>query len=324
MTVVLVGPTAAGKSSLAIDLALRYRARGIGAEIVNADSMLLYRGMDIGTAKPSLDERRGVPHHLIDILDVTETSTVADFQQLARRAIADCHSRGIVPIVVGGSALYVRAIVDDFRFPGTDPALRSELEAELARIGPEALHRRLAQLDPAAAATIEPGNGRRIVRALEVGELTGSPYRASLPVHEYFLPDVAQIGLDIGRAELDRRIESRVHDMWRNGFVQEVEGLVDAGLRQGRTASRALGYRQVLDYLAGHLAESEAYQQTVLATRRFARRQDSWFRKDSRIRWLPGDEPVLVDSVYRLAEVGDAGFRGRSAWARDGHRTMED
>ena len=324
MTVVLVGPTAAGKSSLAIDLALRFRVGDRDAEIVNADSMLLYRGMDIGTAKPSLAERRGVRHHLIDILNVTETSTVANFQQLARRAIADCRSRGVVPIVVGGSALYVRAIVDDFRFPGTDPVLRAELEAELSRTGPEALHRRLAQLDPAAASTIEPGNGRRIVRALEVGRLTGGPFQARLPVHEYFLPDVLQIGLDIDRAELDRRIASRVHDMWQNGFVHEVQGLVDAGLRHGRTASRALGYRQALGFLAGHLTESEAYQQTVLATRRFARRQDSWFRKDPRIRWLPNGDPVLTGSAYRLAEVGEAGFRSPSAWAAAGHGTMED
>jgi tRNA dimethylallyltransferase len=321
---VLVGPTAAGKSSLAIELALRYAAAGGSAEVVNADSMLLYRGMDVGTAKPSMAERRGVPHHLVDVLDVTETSTVAEFQQLARSAIADCRSREVVPIVVGGSALYVRAILDDFQFPGTDPALRAELEAELERIGPQALHRRLAEVDPAAAATIEPGNGRRIVRALEVEELTGRPYRANLPAHDYLLPDVSQIGLEIDRAELDLRIAARVTDMWQKGFVEEVRRLVDAGLRQGKTASRALGYRQVLDFLAGGITEEEAEMQTILATRRFARRQDSWFRKDPRIQWLRYDAPDLVESAYRLAGADGSGSWVSSAQSSAGHSAVED
>jgi tRNA dimethylallyltransferase len=301
MTVVLVGPTAAGKSSLAIELALRYSADGRSAEVVNADSMLLYRGMDVGTAKPRLADRRGVPHHLIDVLDVTETSTVADFQRLARSAIADCRARGVVPIVVGGSALYVRAIVDDFEFPGTDPALRAELEAELDHLGAHVLHRQLARLDPAAAATIEPGNGRRIVRALEVGRLTGRPFRSRLPGHDYLLPEVTQIGLDIDRPTLDQRIAMRVHDMWQQGFVDEARQLARAGLEQGKTASRALGYRQVLDFLAGNLTEEQAMEQTVRATRRFARRQDAWFRKDPRIYWLRYDDPQLVEAAYRLA-----------------------
>ena len=325
MTLVLVGPTATGKSSLAIELALRYPATGRRAEVVNADSMLLYRGMDIGTAKPPIAERRGVPHHLIDVLDVTETSTVADFQRLARNAIADCRSRGVVPIVVGGSALYVRAIVDDFEFPGTDPAVRAELEAELERTGPQALHRRLARLDPAAAATIEPGNGRRIVRALEVGQLTGRPFRANLPAYDYLLPEVSQIGLDIDRAELDRRIALRVRDMWQKGFVEEVRRLVEAGLRKGKTASRGLGYRQVLDFLSGSITEAEAEEQTVSATRRFARRQDSWFRKDPRIRWLRYDTPDLVESAYRLASADRWGQCDSSApLSVVDHHTMED
>jgi tRNA dimethylallyltransferase len=324
VTVVLVGPTATGKSSLAIELALRWSAAGRRAEVVNADSMLLYRGMDIGTAKPPLAERRGVPHHLIDVLDVTETATVADFQRLARSAIADCRSRGVVPIVVGGSALYVRAIIDDFQFPGTDPALRAELEAELERAGPQALHRRLAGLDPAAAATIEPGNGRRIVRALEVGQLTGQPYRANLPAHHYVLPEVTQIGLDIDRAELDRRITARVRDMWQQGFVGEVRRLVDNGLSIGKTASRGLGYRQVLDFLAGSITEAEAQQQTVSATRRFARRQDSWFRKDPRVHWLHYDEPDLAESAARLAGADRSGQRANSARPVPGHHAMED
>jgi tRNA dimethylallyltransferase len=304
VTVVLVGATAAGKSSLAVELALRLAATGRRAEVINADSMLLYRGMDIGTAKPSVVERRGVRHHLIDVLDVTETSTVADFQRLARDAITECCTRNVVPIVVGGSALYVRAIVDDFEFPGTDPALRAELEAELERIGAQSLHRRLAAVDPAAAATIEPGNGRRIVRALEVGALTGRPYAATLPAYSYVLPGVVQIGLAIDREALDRRVAARVHRMWQAGLVDEVRQLEQAGLRRGRTASRALGYRQVLDFLANSISEAEAEEQTILATRRFARRQDAWFRKDPRIHWLRWDDPQLVDSAYGLAGAG--------------------
>ena len=301
MTVVLVGATAVGKSSLAVELALRFAAAGRRAEVINADSMLLYRGLDIGTAKPSLVERRGVRHHLIDILDVTETSTVADFQRLARDAISDCRGRNVVPIVVGGSALYVRAIVDVFEFPGTDQALRARLESELERIGPQSLHHRLASVDPAAAATIDPGNGRRIVRALEVGMLTGRPYAATLPAHSYLLPDVIQIGLAIDREELDRRVAARVHEMWQAGLVDEVRQLEETGLRQGRTASRALGYRQVLDFLANSLGEAEAEEQTIVATRRFARRQDAWFRKDPRISWLRWDDPQLVELAYGLA-----------------------
>jgi tRNA dimethylallyltransferase len=304
VTVVLVGPTAVGKSGLAVDLAERLVSHGRRAEIVNADSMLVYRGMDVGTAKPSAAERRGVPHHLIDILDVTEPATVAEFQRLARAAIEDCRRRDVVPMVVGGSALYVRAIVDDFAFPGTDPAVRAGLEEELARGGPQALYQRLAARDPLAAARIEPGNGRRIVRALEVLELTGRPYQATLPPHRYALPGVVQIGLDIDRPTLDQRVVARVEAMWRAGLVDEVRRLEAAGLREGRTASRALGYRQVLDHLAGHITEAEAKEQTIADTRRFARRQDSWFRKDPRIHWLRYDEPGLVDAAYALAVTG--------------------
>ena len=318
MTVVLVGATAAGKSSLAVALAMRYAAAGQRSEVINADSMLLYRGMDIGTAKPSLAERRGVPHHLIDVLDVTQTSTVADFQRLARNAISDCLVRNVVPIVVGGSALYVRAIVDDFEFPGTDPALRAELEAELERVGSQSLHHRLESFDPVAAATIEPGNGRRIVRALEVGMLTGRPYSATLPAHSYRLPGVVQIGLAIDRAELDRRAAARVRAMWEAGLVEEVRRLDRAGLRRGRTASRALGYRQVLDFLADSISEAEAEDQTILATRRFARRQDNWFRKDPRIHWLPWDEPELVDSAYAVAGLDGNGAMERAAPSQRG------
>ncbi len=301
MTVLLVGATATGKSGLAVALAHRFHAAGRVGEVVNADSMLVYRGMDIGTAKPSEVERGGVPHHLVDILSPSETATVADFQALARSAILDCQERGVVPVVVGGSALYVRAIVDDFEFPGTDPEVRAELEAELERVGAEQLHARLAADDPSAAAKIEPANGRRVVRALEVRALTGLPYQASLPQRRYRLPGVVQIGLDIDRPTLDQRIRQRVEAMWAAGFVDEVRRLADRGLREGVTASRALGYRQVLSYLAGEISEDEALEQTVVGTRKFARRQDSWFRKDERIRWLRFDDPDLVDAAYAIA-----------------------
>jgi tRNA dimethylallyltransferase len=303
MTVVLVGPTAAGKSALAVALAHRSRQAGQSAEVVNADSMLVYRGMDIGTAKPTEAERDGVPHHLLDVLDVTQTATVAEFQEMARAAIADCRARGVLPVVVGGSALYVRAIVDDFVFPGTDPQLRRRLETELEALGPETLHRRLAERDPVAAAVIGPGNGRRVVRALEVRELTGRPYAATLPEHRYLLPDVVQIGLRVERPVLDARIEARVAAMWRAGFVDEVRALAEGSpsLREGLTASRALGYRQLLAHLDGELTEEQAREQTVAATRKFARRQGGWFRRDPRIHWLAWDRPDLVEAAYRLA-----------------------
>ena len=320
VTVVLVGPTAVGKSALAVALAHRYRRSDQQAEIVKDDSMLVYRGMDIGTAKPTAAERGGVPHHLLDVLDVTETATVADFQALARAAIADCRARGVLPVVVGGSALYVRAVVDDFVFPGTDPDLRRRLEDELAVLGPEALHRRLALRDPAAAAVVEPANGRRVVRALEVLELTGEPYTATLPEHRYLLPDVVQIGLAIERPVLDARIEARVAAMWEAGFVDEVRRLAAAtpGLREGLTASRALGYRQLLAHLDGELTEDEARARTVTGTRKFARRQGGWYRRDPRIHWLAWDRPDLVEAAHAVA--GPAGD-GRPAAGAEGEGT---
>ena len=297
MIAVVVGPTAVGKSALAVALAQRLAASGRGAEIVNADSMAVYRGMDIGTAKPTAAERATVRHHLLDILDIEQTASVAEFQSLARRSIAEISARGAVPIVVGGSALYVRAVIDRFDFPGTDPVVRAELEAELELLGPAPLYDRLAALDPVAAARILPNNGRRIIRALEVIQLTGRPFSADLPAPVYALPDVVQVGLDIDRPTLDARIEERVARMWRQGFVAEVEWLAERGLRSGRTASRALGYRQVLEFLAGEISEDEARLRTVQATRRFARRQDSWFRKDPRIGWLRFDRPDLVSAA---------------------------
>lgn len=300
---VLVGATASGKTSLAVRLAQRLIADGRPAEIVNADAMLIYRGMDIGTAKPTPAERGGVRHQLIDILDITETASVADFQARARNAIADCRGRGVIPVVVGGSALYVRAVVDEFEFPGTDPALRSRLEDDLARSGPEALHRRLAERDPEAALAIQPGNGRRIVRALEVIELTGRPYAARLPEHTYAVAGVVQIGLDVPRPVLDQRIADRVEQMWADGFVDEVRALERECLRDGLTASRGLGYRQLLQFLDGTITEDEAREQTITATRKFARRQDGWFRKDPRITWVDPGSAGLIDQLLALLDT---------------------
>jgi tRNA dimethylallyltransferase len=282
--VAVVGPTAAGKSDLAVDLALALRG-----EVVNGDAMQLYRGMDIGTAKLSPAQRRGVRHHLLDVLDVTQPATVAEFQRWARAAISDCRDRGVTPILVGGSALYLRAVLDEFDFPGTDAIVRGRLEAQLTAQGPVALHERLRAVDPTAAEAIPPTNGRRIVRALEVIEVTGGPYRASLPEHAYVFAPVVQIGLELPRAELHARIEDRVARMWEAGLVHEVRRLEQAGLREGRSASRALGYAQVLRYLAGECTEEEARADTIRGTRRFARRQLAWFRRDKRIRWLPAD-----------------------------------
>ncbi len=287
--VAVVGATASGKSDLALDL-----AEELGGEIVNTDAMAVYRGMDIGTAKQPVAERRGIEHHLLDLLDVTEPLTVAEFQGRARAVIAGLRGRGRVPVLVGGSALYTRAVLDQFEFPGTDEAVRRRLEAELADVGSQALHRRLADVDPVAAGNILVDNGRRIVRALEVVELTGRPYSATLPRLAYFDPHSAQIGVDIDRETLDARIERRVREMFEAGFVAEVEGLLAAGLREGRTAASAIGYREVAAYLAGDLTLEEARERTVVATRRFARRQDSWFRKDPRITWVRYDDPERV------------------------------
>lgn len=299
--VAVVGATAAGKSDLAVEIALRLQGQGRSAEILNADSMQLYRGMDIGTAKLGMAERRGVPHHLLDILDITETADAASYQRRARAIIDGLQASGAAPILVGGSGLYVRAALDNLDFPGTDPALRERLEAELDRTGPAPLHARLRQRDPAAAESILASNGRRIVRALEVIELTGRPFTATLPSHEGRYP-CAQIGVAVPRPALDERIERRVERMWAAGLIEEVRELEKAGLRQGRTASRALGYAQVLRFLAGECDEETAKSDTVLATRRFARRQESWFRRDPRIRWLPHDAPDLIDQAMKVVD----------------------
>ncbi len=288
--VAVVGPTASGKTDLSLDLAER-----LGGEIVNTDAMAVYRGMDVGTAKLPAADRRGIPHHLLDLLDVTETLSVADFQGRARAVIAGLRGRGATPVLVGGSALYTRAILDRFEFPGTDAAVRARLEGELADLGPAVLHDRLRARDPEAADRILVENGRRIVRALEAIEVTGRPFSASLPRLEYADPASVQVGVDIDRPTLDSRIEQRVARMFEGGFVEEVERLLAEGLAEGRTASRAIGYREVASYLAGELGLDEARERTVVATRRFARRQDSWFRKDPRITWVRYDDPARVD-----------------------------
>jgi len=295
--IAVVGATATGKSRLAVEL-----ARAVGGEVVNADSMQLYQGMDVGTAKEPEAAWQGVPHHLLDIWPVTQTANVADYAKLARAAIDEIITRGRVPILVGGSGLYVRAAVDDLDFPGTDPATRAHLEDELARLGPAGLHARLARLDPAAAAAILPGNGRRIVRALEVIEISGRPFTATMPAYQQNRPAV-QIGLTLPRPELDRRIAARVDRMWRAGLEAEVRTLVTQGLRDGRTASRALGYQQLLRHLDGECTLDEARLETIKATRRFARRQESWFRHDPRIRWLDAARPpaaLLRDALAMI------------------------
>jgi tRNA dimethylallyltransferase len=289
--IAIVGPTATGKTALAVAL-----AHHLGGEVVNADSMQLYRGMDIGTAKPDLTERDGVPHHLLDLWHVRQAASVAEYRQLARAEIDRLRAAGTAPLLVGGSGLYVRAVLDELDFPGTDAALRARLEEELTAVGPAALHERLAGLDPAAAAAVLPSNGRRIVRALEVIELTGGPFRAQLPEPRPHYPSVV-IGLDREPAELDERVAARVDRMWAAGFVDEVAALAAEGLRDGPTASRALGYAQVLAQFDGELSPEEARERTVTTTRRFVRRQRSWFRRDATTSWVEAGRPDLVDAV---------------------------
>jgi tRNA dimethylallyltransferase len=290
--IAVVGPTAAGKTALSLDLAER-----LGGEIVNTDAMQVYRGMDIGTAKLPYAERRGIPHHLLDILDIDQVATVSDFQVLARAKIDELRVAGKVPVLVGGSALYTRAVLDKFDFPGTDPVVRRRLEEELAEVGSGVLHKRLAELDPATARIMAPENGRRIVRALEVIELTGEVYGSTLPVLEYEVEGAHQIGVRIDRPTLDARIALRVDQMFEQGFVAEVERLMEQGLGQSVTARRAIGYADVVAMLAGDLSEAEAREKIATATRRFARKQDGWFLKDERVTWLDWDAPDLVDQA---------------------------
>lgn len=302
LVVALVGPTATGKSDLGLGL-----AHALDGEVVNADAMQLYRGMDVGTAKLTVAERQGVPHHLLDVLDVHEDASVADYQARARAALDDIGSRGRRPVAVGGSGLYVRALLDHMEFPGTDAEIRAHLEARVEAEGARALHAELVRVDPVAADGIGPRNARRIVRALEVIAITGRPYSASLPQHVYEVPAV-QIGLDCDRAVLDERITERVDRMWARGLVEEVERLRAHGL--GRTASRAVGYAEVLAMLDGDLTADEARAATAAGTRRLARKQMGWFGRDPRVHWLDARDPDVVARALDLVAAADAGELG--------------
>ena len=298
--VAVVGATASGKTELSLGL-----AEELNGEIINSDAMQFYRGMDIGTAKLPVAERRGIPHYMLDLLEVSEPASVSDFQARARTVMADVRSRGRVPVLVGGSGLYNRALLDEFDFPTTDTEVRARLEGELESEGSAALHWRLASLDPAAAAVIKPENGRRIVRALEVIELTGRPFSAQLPEQSYRDPRTVQIGVDIDRQTLADRIARRVDVMFDSGLIDEVQGLLAAGLAESRTARMAIGYREAVSVIHGELTESEARERTASATRRFARRQDAWFRKDPRVVWVAHDDPERVGKA--LAAVRTLG-----------------
>jgi tRNA dimethylallyltransferase len=292
--VVIVGPTGTGKSDLSLDLAGRLIADGRRAEIVNADAMQLYRGMDIGTAKLSVAQRRGIPHHLLDVLDVTDEATVARYQTDARAAISGIVERGAVPILVGGSGLYVSSVVYDFQFPGTDPELRARLETELLDQGPGLLYERLKAVDPGAAARIGASNGRRLVRALEIVELTGGPHTAALPSDPVYWMPAVTIGLRLPREDLTPRLDARVDQMWAAGLVDEVDRLIPAGLESGVTASRAIGYAQALGQLRGTISQAEAIEATQQLTRRYARRQVSWFKRDPHTHWIDAGDPDRV------------------------------
>ncbi|RQP10143.1 MAG: tRNA (adenosine(37)-N6)-dimethylallyltransferase MiaA [Microbacteriaceae bacterium] len=292
----VVGATGTGKSDLALDLAERLAASGTPAEIVNADAMQLYRGMDIGTAKVPVSARRGIPHHLFDVLEPRDEASVARYQADARAVVDEVLARGAVPILVGGSGLYVSSVVYDFRFPGTDPAIRARLEAELDAQGPGMLHARLRELDPEAADAIGPHNGRRIVRALEVIELTGERFGAGLPEEGGTWRPTVLLGLRLEREALVPRLDARVERMWEAGLVDEVARLRPGGL--GTTASRAIGYAQALAQLDGRLDEADAIAETQALTRRYARRQVSWFGRSSETLWLHADDPARVEAAY--------------------------
>lgn len=298
VVVAVVGPTATGKSDLGVALAL-----ALGGEVVNADALQLYRGMDIGTAKVSRTQRRGVPHHQLDVLDVDQDASVALYQAAARADLAAIAGRGARPIVVGGSGLYLRALLDRMELAPVDAAVRARLEARAAQDGPGLLHDELTRLDPVAGARVDRANTRRIVRALEVIELTGRPWSATLPSEEYVVPTV-QIGLDCARDVLDARVEARVERMWASGLVAEVAALAP---RIGRTAGRAVGYAQVLAHLRGEVDEATAREQTVAGTRRLARKQMGWFGRDPRVHWLDAQDDDLVGRATALVEAADAG-----------------
>jgi tRNA dimethylallyltransferase len=296
--IAVVGATGTGKSELALGLAEKILQHGIKAEIVNADAMQLYRGMDIGTAKLSISDRRGIDHHLIDVLEITEESTAAEYQKLARAKILELQASDTIPILVGGSMLYVASCLNNFQFPERDQQLRAELEAELTEHGPIHMHKKLEQIDELAASRIIKENGRRIVRALEIVMLTGEPFAAALPEKIDSWQPVVEFGLRIDRETLLPRLEERVHEMWNRGLLDEVEALIPNGLRGSKTASVAIGYAQALGFIDGELTREEAIASTVQLTQRYARRQVSWFKRDDRINWLEALDPDLADQAF--------------------------
>ena len=296
---VICGATATGKSDLAISLAQHF-----DGEIINADSMQIYRGMDIGTAKLTLEQRQGVPHHLVDVLDVTQDSTVAWYQDYARTVVDEIESRGKRPIIVGGTGLYIKSILDELNFPDTDPDTRKALELELEKIGLDAMYERLQKLDPAAGIAIDRANARRVIRALEVIAITGKPFTANLPREESTrYPDARQFGLVMDRESLDVRISARVDLMWEQGFVAEVQELLDSGITEARTAQLALGYSQIISYLQGRMTEDEAREDTKRATRQYARRQETWFSRDARITWISPIQPRFETVIKHLEKI---------------------
>ena len=294
--IVICGATATGKSDIALDI-----AEQIGAEIINADSMQLYTGMDIGTAKLSVGQRRGIPHHLLDVLSVKQDSTVAWYQQLAREQISEIHSRNQHVVLVGGTGLYIKAVLDDLNFPDTNPEVRSRLESEAEEYGADSLFARLQELDPAAALAIDRANTRRIIRALEVIEITGKPFTANLPREDSSrFPDALQFGLVMEREHLRERIDLRVEKMWEQGFVGEVDALIADGILEGSTAQRALGYSALLAMRAGEMTEEEAKEETKRSTRQYARRQETWFSRDARIQWIAPHQPRLETIMQKI------------------------
>ena len=287
--IVVCGATATGKSDIGLAL-----AAALDGEIINADSMQLYKGMNIGTAKLSIEERKGIPHHLLDVLNVSEDASVAWYQSHARSLISEIESRGKRAIIVGGTGLYIKAILDDLNFPDTDQKVRDHLNELADKIGAPAMHERLAQLDPAAALAIDAQNLRRVIRALEVIEITGKPFTANLPRKDSTrYPQARQFGLAMDRQSLATRIDERVEQMWQEGLIAETQTLIEAGIRQGRTAQLALGYVQVLKFIDGEISGDEAKDDTKRATRQYARRQETWFSRDSRIEWISPSQPRM-------------------------------
>lgn len=298
--IAVVGPTGTGKSDLALDIAAEIIARGGRAEIINSDSMQFYRGMDIGTAKLAVDERRGIEHHMLDVLEITQESTAADYQAQARPIVENLQAKGVTPIVVGGSMLYVAALLNTFEFPARDEALRAQLEKDLLESGPHAMHRKLAEIDPGAASRIIPENGRRTVRALEVVLVTGKPFAAALPEKTESWQPVLEIGLNSDREHLVGRLHKRVEKMWQIGLVDETLALEPFGIRTGKTSSQAIGYSQALRQIDGLMTEAEAIEDTARLTARYARRQVSWFKRDERINWLDYQDPNYRDRAFEL------------------------